>query len=74
MKESADTNLKYSKSGSRFQGANHDSNEKREIPIERPKTNQNINDISPFKLNKLKKQSEAIQNQKEIDQDIKMAL
>ena len=58
MKE--DTNLKYSKSASRFENNNSDSNDKREIPIERPKTNHNINDISPFKLNRLKKQSDAI--------------
>jgi hypothetical protein len=56
MKESQEEiNLKYSKSGSRFQNQNKDSNEKREIPIERPRTNNNIADISPFKLNKLKK-------------------
>ena len=67
MSESQDTNLKYSKSGSRFQNQNTDSNEKREIPMERPKVNHNINDISPFKLNKLKKKGDAIATQKEID-------
>lgn len=53
MKE--DNNLKHSKSGNRFQNQNTDSNEKREIPMERPKANNNNYDISPFKLNKLKK-------------------